>query len=348
MLSIFRLNTSTQELVNCWAHRGNWIKDTELDESKLYQYPCTSLRYATGVCNKSSTALMNKPKFHWHVNTVECASPYVQFNRSDMAQLLNSQNILVVGDSISEEFYISLMSSMFAPSVTSVPQGCNVCGHYCRGDYPEWFSHDNIHHSHDNIYQYTTFSARSVRNDAFTILQSVDEQLNFHNLEWFSLIERHNISIVIFNRGAHYEPLDISMRQINHSLSTIFNKFPRIFVIYRTTAVGHINHVSTFLSDPVSSNNLHFQERDDELAKDACSSCKDSTLPHNWGQFRSQNVAVDGFLRREYPQVLIMDIYHMTSLRTDLHPDGLHYCIPGPIDEWVVMLYNSLRVMYAL
>ena len=46
---------------------------------------------------------------------------------------------------------------------------------------------------------------------------------------------------------------------------------------------------------------------------------------------------------------LYLDVMGPTRLRHDSHlrPPGdcLHYCQPGPLDEWVNMLYNSLRAM---
>ncbi|CAN0128968.1 unnamed protein product [Ectocarpus fasciculatus] len=41
----------------------------------------------------------------------------------------------------------------------------------------------------------------------------------------------------------------------------------------------------------------------------------------------------------------LLDAYSPTILRADTHAsatDGLHYCLPGPIDHWVVLLYNIL------
>ncbi|CAM9681598.1 unnamed protein product [Ectocarpus sp. 4 AP-2014] len=41
----------------------------------------------------------------------------------------------------------------------------------------------------------------------------------------------------------------------------------------------------------------------------------------------------------------LLDAYSPTILRADFHAseeDGLHYCLPGPIDHWVVLLYNIL------
>ncbi|CAN0531880.1 unnamed protein product, partial [Laminaria digitata] len=43
----------------------------------------------------------------------------------------------------------------------------------------------------------------------------------------------------------------------------------------------------------------------------------------------------------------VLDAYTPTLLRPDLHHgdgDCLHYCVPGPVDHWVTLLYNILLV----
>lgn len=42
----------------------------------------------------------------------------------------------------------------------------------------------------------------------------------------------------------------------------------------------------------------------------------------------------------------LLDAYTPTVLRADGHhgvgEDCLHYCVPGPVDHWVTLLYNIL------
>ncbi len=41
-------------------------------------------------------------------------------------------------------------------------------------------------------------------------------------------------------------------------------------------------------------------------------------------------------------QVLYLDVVTATARRADSHADGLHYCLPGPPDTWVTLLFNAL------
>lgn len=43
----------------------------------------------------------------------------------------------------------------------------------------------------------------------------------------------------------------------------------------------------------------------------------------------------------------LLDAYTPTIVRADMHGtqgDGAHYCIPGPVDHWITLLYNILLV----
>jgi hypothetical protein len=48
-----------------------------------------------------------------------------------------------------------------------------------------------------------------------------------------------------------------------------------------------------------------------------------------------------------YVQILYLDFAKPTELRSDSHIGGkdcLHYCIPGPEDNWVVWIMDAIMV----
>ncbi|CAN0436265.1 unnamed protein product, partial [Ectocarpus fasciculatus] len=76
-----------------------------------------------------------------------------------------------------------------------------------------------------------------------------------------------------------------------------------------------------------------------------------SSGPHSkqWGRFPEYNAVLeDIFLSNSTDGWKEMDAYTPTLLRPDFHlggdeiPDCLHYCIPGPVDHWVRLLYNMV------
>ncbi len=66
----------------------------------------------------------------------------------------------------------------------------------------------------------------------------------------------------------------------------------------------------------------------------------------NWHKFHAQNQVIREFLLTHYPMVVQIDIKTPTVLRVDSHMDGMHYCIPGPIDTWVKLMYNALQIVH--
>ena len=46
---------------------------------------------------------------------------------------------------------------------------------------------------------------------------------------------------------------------------------------------------------------------------------------------------------------LYLDVFPSIKLRADQHPsdlDCLHYCLPGPLDSWIIFLYNLIANSY--
>lgn len=69
----------------------------------------------------------------------------------------------------------------------------------------------------------------------------------------------------------------------------------------------------------------------------------DAPASYHWPRFRQENLRVEGVFLADGWHLL--DAYTPTVLRSDSHIGGhdcLHYCVPGPADTWVVMLYNML------
>lgn len=63
-----------------------------------------------------------------------------------------------------------------------------------------------------------------------------------------------------------------------------------------------------------------------------------------WSTFGDRNA----ILEEAFPAAegwKLLDAYSPTILRPDSHQGGndcLHYCLPGPVDHWVTLLYNML------
>ena len=65
---------------------------------------------------------------------------------------------------------------------------------------------------------------------------------------------------------------------------------------------------------------------------------------YQWSTFNDSNTLLEEAFSREAGWRLL-DVFSPTVLRADAHIGGrdcLHYCLPGPADHWIVLLYNTL------
>jgi hypothetical protein len=148
---------------------------------------------------------------------------------------------------------------------------------------------------------------------------------NIHCQPWFYELGRVNASLVVLNRGAHFIGTNETIAELNVTLHAITTTYPNISIVWRTTPPGHKDVSLNFFAAPLT---------------------EYTDVPHmyNWEQFNSQNKEVVQFLHRYYPQVLILDLATPMALRADSHVDGLHYCLPGPLDTWAILLLNALYI----
>ncbi|CAN0410371.1 unnamed protein product [Ectocarpus sp. 12 AP-2014] len=66
---------------------------------------------------------------------------------------------------------------------------------------------------------------------------------------------------------------------------------------------------------------------------------------YKWTTFGDRNKLLEEVFEATNGGWTLLDAYSPTILRADFHAseeDGLHYCLPGPLDHWVVLLYNIL------
>ncbi|CAN0037514.1 unnamed protein product [Ectocarpus fasciculatus] len=146
---------------------------------------------------------------------------------------------------------------------------------------------------------------------------------------------------VIINSGAHPRSLDEYRETMETASKELTASMKRLhgddaLLIVRNTPPGHGGCTERTFDGPV----------DVETALDLVSSGPHSYL---WDRFPEYNAILEeAFLGNATDGWIELDAYTPTLLRPDYHlggdesPDCLHYCIPGPIDHWVRLLYNML------
>ena len=243
------------------------------------------------------------------------AEPTRPFSRADACALLSGHELLVVGDSLNEEIFGSLINFLSAtqsefaqPYARRMPNAATTC--------------------------LGALSLNFVRNDRLSL---VDEAHigDFYEFPWIQHVQRAgsradagNATLVLLNRGAHYENDTIVLAAIEAAINFVVATAPEARILWRTTPHGH--------PEPRDFNAQPLRPGDD-LSADAL-----KALPFDWGLFPAQSVRIVELIRRRFPRVTVLDVGPLLALRPDSHNDGLHYGIPGPLDVFVETLLHFL------
>ena len=319
------------ERVNCFARNSSWVPHKH-GLTTLRSIPhCRSTPYS-----KANCAASKGNRYDWYSGN-KCDSPKHYFSAERMCELMKGTAIGFVGDSMQEVLAHSFMTDLYGSSGFT---DCWVCQIACFGWYH--FNCDLLSHLHNEKYKgqdgfvpvhWPNFTIIQVRNDklyvggrtypgynAARFLQDWTKQ--FHN-PWF------NISVIVFNRGAHYEANDTEfIDDVNLAFSYVNTHFPNTTVLYRATAVGHADIDKLFYSSPLTIPQP-FNMTNPEF---------------HYADFQRQNELVQNLIDKRFPNYIYLDVYPMSILRADSHRDPLHYCIPGPTSAWSDLLFQTLHM----
>lgn len=324
-----------KSFIHCMTNRGEWTKTSRLS-GLLYKSPCNWARYVEGKCEITNLVEnMVGLDYTWaHPNSM-CTFPgrpditIESFDRDNMCKMLTDRNMLVLGDSISEEFFYSLASAVIQANET-----CPKTKEFKSA----YFGVGGL-----SPYQQITTSkfgcSNSVlsylRHDYFLMSQEGDKYAHStdptnYGMGWPVIMHQLNTALLVVNRGTHFVDDDIAIPELNATLNAIREKHGnKISIIFRSTAPGHTDFNEKRYSPPL---------------KNASEAVLKS---FSWAKYENQNRLARALIHKYHENVLYLDVYPSMVLRADGHAteDGLHYCLPGPIDQWVVFLYNVLNLL---
>eukprot|EP01079_Euglenida_sp_SAG-EU17-18_P001413 gene1413-431_t len=314
------------------TYSGNWTlspnKSKPYEPSDQFQRLCDS-RAGPGVTRG----------WHWDWSPSSCHLPL--FEPSLFCKALGGRSITFVGDSLTFQQFVSLVYLLGAEGAGvgedvqfHTPYKVKVCKSLEAGFaattqfLPQGYPAD------------VTF----IRNDRLLLARHKpwNHFVQFHK----ALRQRRNI--VVLNTGAHYVSDSELRRNLAPVLSTIkkvqaqhaqLPKSGATAFVWRNPVPGHDNCRSAqqpFVHTP---------------------SKWGSRKPFNkysWDKFLHQGRIVQQAIRDSGVQIWNLDVFTPTSLRGDWHPssadsrihppvlDCLHYCLPGPPDEYNRLLYPIL------
>jgi len=310
--------------VDCWSENGRWVRGR--DPPRIVLRSCLQhVRYSEGACNNQTHANSSEPhQYHWHVEASKCSAPFHPWvapkvpnhngSIEHLCHMLAGHRLLVVGDSIQEEFYFTLMSAFGVERFDSGVDDCNPSGvrtvHCLSG-------------GHDK-----SFRIAMVRNDNLSI--SASGQSEFDHLPWTQTLVELNTTILLVNTGAHYAVDELLLSSVETAIAHVQKNWPQVLILFRSTPIGHLDHAKHFNDPPLA--DLPVPEAGHEYSYD---------------KFAHQNSLVQSLIQKRFHRnVVYFDVYNSTSRRSDSHSqDPLHYCIPGPIDHWVRIFANVLRLV---
>lgn len=388
-----------KEAIHCMVSHSEW-KKTELSPytnqpiNKTFESlsPCPNVYNLQEQCPKILSG-GDTVKWRMHLKAETCPNVRWQsFNHTTFCDLmgLSGGNWMAVGDSTTTQFSISVMNSIFQsyraqlrssssssappPNPLPIEKTCAVCDYMCA-------------HAYELPECNATFS--DFRNDilSLTLKDITDNFGNIHEKPWMPHIASQNISLLILNRGAHYQNTSKVLHDLNTTLSSYLrSNFPHTNIIFKNTPHGNWAGASDvhLYDDPLIKDELDevYMTWEEELAKarannqsidemiqknKVITSDGDRNIPPlseqmlfrirdkvmgpsyepGWGnhELNRQNFHVRHFLEYHFPEVLYLDTASVMNLRGDSHVDAIHYCIPGPMEGLVDLIYNILVII---
>lgn len=253
--------------------------------------------------------------FSWVAEKDTCPSRYQpQWSKHSFCSVFSGHNIMVVGDSLSTQFYQTLvLINTGDTSWNKVNCSAEVGGdnafvniHFFRNDI---LAIEGI--TGDKDYQHEAANPAVAR-----------------QVEWEPSIRPLNISLLVLNRGLHYVKDDVLLTRYSTLFDYLATAHPQVTVVLRSTPVGHhMCESRPLLMEPLEEiPTTHGSE-------------------FYWQEIADQYNITANLIETKYRNVVFFDVYKMTMLREDRHckhynHDCLHYCFHSVVDSWVVFFLN--------
>lgn len=316
---------NAMDTIQCWGTQGDWNNETD------------GIKYYFEDFDTGQNGPSNSRRCHHYYNSVRhltypysvswytksCPIKYnTQWSKTRLCEALHGQNILIVGDSISTQFYQTLVL------INTGDTSLNTIN--CSLEVP----HSN------NPY----ITVHFLRNDILTIQNITHDNREEDHLayswatqyEWEPSIETLNISLVIMNRGAHYVKDHVLVERLTSIFDFLPQRHPSVTFIFRNTPVGHVDCPNYFQSVPYDSVPTTVGEP--------------SHPDWHWQEISDQNAITKDLIHTKYPHIIYFDVYKMTMLRPDHHclekGDCFHYCFHSVIDSWVIFFTNVAHLLH--
>lgn len=308
-----------QSRLDCIHQNGHWKFNSSLSPPELSCETAFS-RGGGGLCNQTLTNIPGY-RYYWDAPTCDHISP---FSFKSLCHIMNGRSILLVGDSLTTEFSINLLNTI---SNYAKSDGCII---------KKIRSYDDVKHDIPcSKYAPNTkdFSIIAVRSDRLNLNENISikgrEFIEYSWVKYLKMDRNKLISLIVLNRGAHYENNELLLSAVKRAFDYITNSHPNALIVWRNSKAGFMDYMEHFYDTPLTSAPPPLDD------------------PYNYTLILSQNMLMRDFIRDKFQEwnILYWDIYNMTSVRRDTHRDPMHPCQIGVMETWVLMFYNIIKLL---
>jgi hypothetical protein len=319
-----------QKNIDCFTKNGFWTEESSKDN---YYFIPFNLR------KRAHNELWHLCPFPYRAwvwkSNCSCNDVPIKYKyyRSDLCEIMNGRNILVVGDSMSNEFFISFASMFWPADHRLVRPDLSLIREAIVGQ-----SYHNAYRVKIPCDNGRNFTIGWVRNFNLTLNSNINES-HYCKGEvcsvdvprpWVRTIKNDNISFLIVNRGLHMTFLGYYRSDMRALFQFMRDEYPHVQVIFRNTPYGHDNCEKYFVAPPLQK---AIPPREGHR--------------YHWDNMPLKNRLMEDLINVDFPEVIYLDVTTSTLLRADSHmseKDCLHYCIPGPIDNWVYQTISAIKI----
>ena len=169
----------------------------------------------------------------------------------------------------------------------------------------------------------------------FTTLIIMAPNIRDHVHLYYSMIQEHSsycCLVVVASWGIHFVEDEVFSGALQQHLS-FFLSLNATF-IFRGGSMAHLD--CSLYTGPDNSYNLTPADHPDHPE-------------WHWAAAPGQSTRVARPLLKAENKQYFLDLMVMNQRRPDRHPGGvdcLHYCIPGPIDQWIRLVFATLHLIH--
>ena len=349
----------TREVIKSWGRDGVWaLTNSDIDpplfvSSDDFAVELTDICltfplhpvYRTGCGTDASRTVLDyrwqSRPLHESLSDGSSIPPFPPWDRVKACSLLSNKFVVVVGDSLSGSFFFTLNSALREDQNKSsnllaseteplIRLLCKVCTDTGENFVKLKFLGFPLPPLEPGI---------SLLPDFFDVMKEAD------NLGYIP----QNIVFVVnwghwFLRGEPFVA-DSIIKRILWGLKLLRDVAPDSIIFWRTTPGGHPDaHFDVEfkddppLLDPLNRSSYYFDGP------------RSNPITEGWWVLEQFQPTLTAAILLQDPNIFILDVVPATRLRHDSHPklfDGLHYCVPGPVDFWVRYFLSSLELIYA-